>query len=66
MEVILTNAKGISNEVYYIVLNIRNINRLERESTYSVILKRLKGKRLGYINTYKGRGYNKGTNQLSS
>ena len=52
---ILTNAKEFGNRVYYIVLNVLNKDRLERESTYRVILERLRGKSLGYINTYRGR-----------
>ena len=33
-----------------------------KKNTYGVILKMLKGKDLGYINTYKRHGYNKRTN----
>ena len=62
METILTNVEELSNRVYHIILKIYNMNRLEQESTYSVILERLKSKSLGYSNIYGGYRYNKRTN----
>jgi len=53
MEAILTNTKGISNGVYYIIPDVCYKNQLEPESADSIIPKKTKSGSLRHNNTYK-------------
>jgi len=53
MEIILTNIKGISNRVYYLILNIYYKNQLELKGINGIILKGIKSRSLGCNNTYR-------------
>ena len=61
-EIVLTNIKGISNRVYYIILDVRYKNQLELESTNGIILKGTKSRSLKYNNTYRRCQQYKGAN----
>ena len=52
MKAIFIDAKGISNRVYYLILDIRYKDRLELKGTNSTILKRTKIGSLRRNNTY--------------
>ena len=52
MEAILTNVEGISNRVYYLILDKRYKDQLEFESANGIILKGTKSGSLRCNDTY--------------
>ena len=52
MKAILTNTKGISNGIYYIIPDVYHENQLELKSINGIILERTKSRSLKCNNTY--------------
>ena len=66
MEAILTNTEGVSNGVYYLVLDVCYKDWLELKGTNGTILEGTKGRSLRCDNTYRRYQQYKGANWPSS
>ena len=53
MEAIFIDIEGISNRVYYVILDIYYENQLELESVNGIIPERTKSRSLRYNNIYR-------------